>query len=178
MALYTCDFPSPLGTLKAGATHDGLCLLCFSDMPLYDVLRKRIQDTTGQNFQPGTLPVLEQLGAQLESYFAGTSDKLDVPLHLIGTSFQQSVWKAVRQIPLGRTMSYGALSKNVGSTEAVRAVAKANGDNPVLLLVPCHRVVGADGALTGYSGGILRKQWLLEHEQRLTGTAAPRLFPA
>jgi AraC family transcriptional regulator of adaptative response/methylated-DNA-[protein]-cysteine methyltransferase len=178
MSLYTCDISSPLGTLKAGATDDGVCLLCFSDMPLYDVLKKRVHDATGESFGPGKSRILEQLEAQLAAYFSGASATLDVPLHLIGTSFQQQVWKAVRAISSGSTISYGALSKQLGSTQAVRAVAKANGDNPVLLLVPCHRVVGADGSLTGYSGGLLRKQWLLEHEQRLAGTAVPRLFPA
>ena len=102
--------------------------------------------------------------AQLHAYFAGTLSEFDVPLELTGTSFQCEVWEALRAIPYGETISYGELAAHVGKPGASRAVGLANGRNPVGIIVPCHRVIGANGSLTGYGGGITRKAWLLEHE--------------
>jgi methylated-DNA-[protein]-cysteine S-methyltransferase len=102
--------------------------------------------------------------AQLHAYFAGTLSEFDVPLELAGTSFQREVWHALRAIPYGETISYGELADRVGKPSASRAVGLANGRNPVAIIVPCHRVIGADGSLTGYGGGLTRKAWLLEHE--------------
>jgi methylated-DNA-[protein]-cysteine S-methyltransferase len=106
----------------------------------------------------------EEVVAQLEAYFAGTLTGFDVPLALAGTDFQRRVWAALREIPYGETISYGELARRVGSPGAARAVGLANGRNPVGIIVPCHRVIGADGSLTGYGGGLPRKVWLLEHE--------------
>ncbi|HUP92458.1 MAG TPA: methylated-DNA--[protein]-cysteine S-methyltransferase [Solimonas sp.] len=107
--------------------------------------------------------------AQLVAYFAGELREFTLPMAPSGTSFQQTVWKALLDIPYGRTESYGALARRIGMPTAARAVGMANGHNPIGLIVPCHRVVGSDGSLTGYGGGIERKQWLLAHEagQRL-----------
>jgi methylated-DNA-[protein]-cysteine S-methyltransferase len=103
--------------------------------------------------------------AALETYFAGDLDALDsLEVETAGTPFQRSVWAALRRIPAGRTLSYGALAAEIGKPAAVRAVGLANGSNPIGVVVPCHRVIGADGALTGYGGGLPRKRWLLEHE--------------
>jgi methylated-DNA-[protein]-cysteine S-methyltransferase len=104
--------------------------------------------------------------AQLRAYFAGTRTTFELPLRGAGTPFQERVWHALRAIPFGRTESYGALAKRLGDANASRAVGMANGRNPISIIVPCHRVVGANGALTGYGGGLERKQWLLEHERR------------
>jgi methylated-DNA-[protein]-cysteine S-methyltransferase len=101
---------------------------------------------------------------QLRGYFAGTLRDFDVPLELCGTGFQREVWQALRGIPYGETISYGELAERVGRPSASRAVGLANGRNPVAIIVPCHRVIGADGSLTGYGGGLTRKAWLLEHE--------------
>ncbi len=140
------------------------------------MLRSRVEEALGAAFAPGSSVHLEHLHQQLAAYFAGTKAGFDLPLHWAGTPFQEAVWTALTALPPGRTCSYGALARTLGKPEAVRAVAKANGENPILLLVPCHRVVGAGGALTGYSGGLHRKQWLLEHERRVAGTAVPTLF--
>jgi methylated-DNA-[protein]-cysteine S-methyltransferase len=108
----------------------------------------------------------------LDGYFDGQIDALeDVPWATAGTDFQQKVWSALCEIPAGETWSYGQLARHIGSPRAVRAVGLANGSNPVAIVVPCHRVIGADGTLTGYGGGLERKEWLLKHE----GAIAPTL---
>ena len=104
--------------------------------------------------------------AQFREYFAGTRTSFDLPLAARGTAFQRQVWSALREIPFGETTSYGALAKTLGSPAASRAVGAANGRNPLSIVVPCHRVIGASGALTGYAGGTERKRWLLSHEAR------------
>jgi methylated-DNA-[protein]-cysteine S-methyltransferase len=117
-----------------------------------------------------------QLIVQLDSYFAGSPVEFDVPLSLNGTEFQRRVWRELRAIPLGETISYGELARRLGTPGASRAVGLANGRNPVSIVVPCHRVIGADGRLTGYGGGLERKAWLLRHEAEMCGDAAARLF--
>jgi methylated-DNA-[protein]-cysteine S-methyltransferase len=102
--------------------------------------------------------------AQLDAYFAGERSSFDLEMNLAGTSFQRSVWKQLNAIPYGETISYGELARRVGNPQASRAVGLANGRNPIAIIVPCHRVIGADGSLTGYGGGLERKTWLLEHE--------------
>lgn len=103
---------------------------------------------------------------QLTEYFAGARTTFDVPLRFEGTPFQRRVWQALTRIPFGTTMSYGELAKQVGTPKGSRAVGGANGRNPLVVIVPCHRVIGAGGALTGFGGGIPRKRWLLDHEGR------------
>jgi methylated-DNA-[protein]-cysteine S-methyltransferase len=111
------------------------------------------------------------LVAAMQAYFAGAVRSLDrIAVHFSGTSFQTSVWQALRAIPAGETTSYGALAKRLGQPGAMRAVGLANGANPIGVIVPCHRVIGADGSLTGYGGGIDRKRWLLAHEAHHSGT--------
>ncbi|MCE9603486.1 MAG: methylated-DNA--[protein]-cysteine S-methyltransferase [Planctomycetia bacterium] len=113
---------------------------------------------------------------QLAQYFAGVRRTFDVPLKLIGTPFQRHVWKELARIPYGTTISYGGLAQRVGNSNASRAVGNANGRNPISILVPCHRVVGSSGKLTGYAGGVDKKQWLLAWERGTTTTAAGYLF--
>jgi methylated-DNA-[protein]-cysteine S-methyltransferase len=108
---------------------------------------------------------------QLEEYFAGARTDFDVPLDLEGSPFQVAVWTALRAIPYGETTSYAGIARAVGRPDAVRAVGAANGRNPISIIVPCHRVVGADGSLTGYGWGVERKAWLLQHERIATGQA-------
>lgn len=110
--------------------------------------------------------VLPALREQLDGYFGGELEQFDVPLAAQGSDFQRRVWAALREIPYGQTWSYGELAARLGQPTASRAVGLANGRNPVSIVVPCHRVVGSTGALTGYGGGVERKRWLLEHEQR------------
>jgi methylated-DNA-[protein]-cysteine S-methyltransferase len=101
---------------------------------------------------------------ELAEYFAGTRTEFELPLQLVGSAFQRRVWTALRQIPFGRTASYGAIAASVGAPGAARAVGVANAQNPIAIIVPCHRVIGANGSLTGYGGGLPTKQWLLAHE--------------
>jgi methylated-DNA-[protein]-cysteine S-methyltransferase len=109
--------------------------------------------------------VLDRAEAELEEYFAGGRTEFTVPLRMASTSFFESVWQAVATIPFGETRSYADVARAIGRPSACRAVGMANGRNPLPLIVPCHRVVGANGTLTGYGGGLDRKRWLLEHEQ-------------
>ena len=107
---------------------------------------------------------LEDCVIQLNEYFEGDRKQFDLKLNPEGTEFQKKVWKLLEQIPYGKTISYLELSKQLGDVKAIRAVANANGKNPLWIIIPCHRVIGSDGSLTGYAGGLHRKQWLLEHE--------------
>lgn len=118
---------------------------------------------------PGTTGVLALAAAQLAEYFAGDRRTFGLPLAPLGTAFQQRVWEALLRIPYGETWSYGRLARELGSPSASRAVGAANGKNPLSIVVPCHRVVGATGALTGYAGGTAAKQWLLAHERGRAG---------
>lgn len=112
--------------------------------------------------------VLQEAVNQLTEYFDGKRTDFDFNLNPVGTEFQQKVWQALLEIPFGKTMSYLELSKKLGDVKAIRAVASANGKNPLWIVVPCHRVIGTDGSLTGYAGGLWRKKWLLEHENPTT----------
>ena len=114
---------------------------------------------------PDPTPELERAVFQLQQYFAGELKEFDLKLNPRGTDFQKRVWQALLRIPYGHTTSYMDLAKELGDPLAIRAVAAANGKNPLWILVPCHRVIGSDGSLTGYAGGLWRKKWLLEHEQ-------------
>lgn len=116
-----------------------------------------------------TIPsVLQEAVTQLRAYFEGQRTHFDFQLNPVGTEFQQKVWKGLCEIPFGKTMSYLELAKQLGDVKAIRAVASANGKNPLWIVVPCHRVIGTDGSLTGYAGGLWRKKWLLEHENPST----------
>jgi methylated-DNA-[protein]-cysteine S-methyltransferase len=110
--------------------------------------------------------VFAEVHSQLCAYFDGTLKKFDFPIHGIGTAFQQQVWQQLQKIPYGTTQTYGELARKIANPNASRAVGLANGRNPIGIIVPCHRVIGANGTLTGYAGGLWRKQWLLAHEQR------------
>ena len=151
MYLHTID--SPVGPLQLLATDTGLAAVHLpSGVPLSGT--------------PRVTPILEAAAAQLREYFAGTRTTFDLPLAASGTDFQQRVWRTLLAIPFGDTWSYGQLARSIGQPTASRAVGAANGANPIAIIVPCHRVIGANGTLTGYAGGMAMKQWLLAHEQR------------
>ena len=152
---------SPIGPLTAAERAGRVCLLHFgADGPAID----QIIDTWYPG-EPRARQPLPTTGDVLRRYFAGDLAALDtVPVELNGTPFQKKVWLALRRIPCGATISYGELARRIGTAAAVRAVGAANGANPVAVIVPCHRVIGSNGRLTGYGGGLDRKQWLLEHE--------------
>lgn len=153
--LYFSAVPSPIGELLLTSDGDaltGLYLENHKGGPALADHRRRDDDRLR--------PAVEQIAA----YFAGERETFDLPIALRGTEFQKSVWEALLAIPFGATVTYASLAKSIGAPAAVRAVGAAVGRNPVSIIVPCHRVVGSAGALTGYAGGIERKRWLLEHE--------------
>jgi len=158
--LYSTHIESPLGGITLAATDEGLAGVWFDR-------QRHWPDTSG--WQPDAEhPVLREAAAQLADYFAGKRQHFDLPLDLShGTGFQQAVWQALLAIPAGRTISYGALSAGIGKPAAVRAVGAAVGRNPISVIVPCHRVLGTNGSLTGYAGGLERKSALLELEGAL-----------
>jgi AraC family transcriptional regulator of adaptative response/methylated-DNA-[protein]-cysteine methyltransferase len=153
--------------MLAGATEEGICLLEFTDRPMLETQFARLQTRLNAKMLPGESQWFPQLDGQLQEYFSGNRTEFDLPLIVPGTEFQQRVWSALREIPYGRTRSYAEQAESIGQPSAVRAVARANGDNRLSILIPCHRVIGADGKLTGYGGGLWRKQRLLELEERI-----------
>ncbi len=158
---------SPLGPLTVVVEDDHLVGL-YVEQGLAKALERSA--TLGTPSDPEDVPLLRAVADQLAAYFRGELTEFDLPVAATGTPFQQRVWDALRQIPYGETRSYGQLAAEIGNPAASRAVGAANGRNPVSIVVPCHRVIGADGSLTGYGGRIWRKQWLLEHERRMATT--------
>jgi AraC family transcriptional regulator of adaptative response/methylated-DNA-[protein]-cysteine methyltransferase len=159
---------TPLGPMLVGGTDDSLCLLEFVDRRMLETQLQRLRDRLGAVLIPGSNPVTGAAEEELAAYFARELSQFSVPLEAPGTEFQQTVWQALREIPYGTTSSYGDLARNIGRPTAVRAVARANGDNRIAIMIPCHRVIGSDGTLTGYGGGLWRKQRLLELESGQT----------
>ena len=155
---------TPLGPMLAGATDEGICLLEFVDRRMLETQISRLGKALKAKIVPGSHPYFDLLSGQLDEYFCGTRREFDIPLVLPGTPFQQKVWAGLQSIPYGSTRSYKGQAEAIGSPQAVRAVAKANGDNRIAILIPCHRVIGANGELVGYGGGLLRKQYLLQLE--------------
>jgi methylated-DNA-[protein]-cysteine S-methyltransferase len=153
---------SPLGTVEICGSEAGISAVSLLDeeIPASE-----------------TLPsVLTECARQLEAYFEGSRKEFSVPLDPKGTEFQRQVWEELSRISFGTTVSYSAIARKLGDVKKIRAVGMANGKNPLAIIVPCHRVIGADGALVGYAGGLWRKKWLLEHEGVRTGSAQTRLF--
>jgi AraC family transcriptional regulator of adaptative response/methylated-DNA-[protein]-cysteine methyltransferase len=160
---------TPLGPMLAGATDEGLCLLEFVDRRMLETQLANLRRRLRAELVPGSNKHFESLSVQIEEYFAGTRKQFDLPLVLTGTPFQQKVWEGLLAIPYGTTRSYGKQAAMLGRPRAVRAVARANGENRIAIIIPCHRVVGKDGRLTGYGGGLWRKQYLLDHERAHRG---------
>jgi AraC family transcriptional regulator of adaptative response/methylated-DNA-[protein]-cysteine methyltransferase len=158
---------TPLGPMLAGGTDEGICLLEFIDRRMLETQVRRVSQRLNAEVLPGTCVHFAALQAQLEEYFAGRRRQFDLPLVLAGTDFQQKVWTILQEIPYGETRSYKQQAERLGKPEAIRAVARANGDNRISILIPCHRVIGANGELVGYGGGLWRKQYLLTLESRI-----------
>jgi AraC family transcriptional regulator, regulatory protein of adaptative response / methylated-DNA-[protein]-cysteine methyltransferase len=155
---------TPLGPLLMGTTETGVALLEFTDRRMLATQLQRLERKLGCVFVPGDTAVGRQMEQELAAYFAGKLREFHTPLEPAGTDFQHAVWRVLKSIPYAQTRSYGDQARALGRPTAVRAVARANGDNPICIVVPCHRVIGADGTLTGYGGGLWRKKWLLHHE--------------
>lgn len=147
--------PSPVGPIAIHANDEAVNAVSF--------LKK--EDTADK--KPSDHPLIQKCIEQLEEYFAGTRRIFDLPLQQNGSPFQQNVWQHLLQIDYGKTISYLELSKRIGDVKAIRAVGTTNGKNQIAIIVPCHRVIGSDGSLTGYAGELWRKKWLLEHEGKV-----------
>lgn len=166
---------TPLGPMLAIADEAALVLLEFVDRRGLETELKRLR--VSASIVPGRNAPIDAIERELGDYFDGTSHRFETPIQLHGTPFQRTVWERLRSIEPGRTLSYAGLATAVERPTAVRAVAQANGANQLALIVPCHRVINADGQLGGYAGGIPRKQWLLDHERRHWGSGGEiRLF--
>lgn len=160
-------YESPCGVLALGSLGDRLCLCDWQAESHRGRVDRRLQSLLGAEFVTGTSLVTEAAAAQLDSYFAGERPAFDVPLLFTGTDFQKKVWEALLAIPYGTTVSYGELARRIGMPSAVRAVANANGANPMSIFAPCHRVIGSDRSLTGYGGGLEVKEYLLKLEKAI-----------
>lgn len=163
---------TPIGTMLAVADEAGLRLLEFASRPALPDELARLERRLGP-IGFGATAVVDGLRTQLAAYFAGERVRFDIPVAQPGTAFQASVWAALERIPAGETRTYGELARSLDRPEAVRAVAGANGANTIAILVPCHRLIGADGSLVGYGGGLPRKRWLIAHERRFAQLRAP-----
>jgi AraC family transcriptional regulator of adaptative response/methylated-DNA-[protein]-cysteine methyltransferase len=162
--ITTARILTPLGPMLAGATDEGICLLEFVDRRMLETQLTRLSRLFKARIVPGAHKHFDGLSKQLNEYFSGNRKTFDVPLVLPGTEFQKKVWAELQSIPFGYTRSYKEQAYAIGSPLAIRAVAKANGDNRIAILIPCHRVIGANGEMVGYGGGLWRKQYLLKHE--------------
>lgn len=160
-------FDTPLGAMIAVSDKRHLLLLEFFERKSLVTELKALQKGSNGSIGVGRFEPTEQINAEISAYFRGESARFETPLAPLGTTFSKSVWAKLREIPVGATQSYGDIAKQIGQPTATRAVARANGANPIAIVVPCHRVIGADGSLTGYGGGLWRKRWLIEHEAML-----------
>jgi methylated-DNA-[protein]-cysteine S-methyltransferase len=151
----TSYMTSPIGTLVLRSNGSALTRLSIAD-----------DEESGADAAGEVDTILASARAQLDAYFDNRLTEFDLPLEAAGTEFQQRVWASLRSIPFGETISYAELARRVGNPKAMRAVGAANGRNPLMIVIPCHRVIGADGSLTGFGWGIDRKRWLLDHERR------------
>jgi methylated-DNA-[protein]-cysteine S-methyltransferase len=152
MQIFSTIIASPIGQIEIKATKEHILSILFTE------------DNIGFEHQQKLPSVLSVCTKELSAYFAGNLKKFTVPILFEGTVFQQKVWHSLTTIPYGRTISYLQLSKQIGDVKAIRAVGTTNGKNQLSIVVPCHRVIGSNGSLTGYSGGLWRKKWLLNHE--------------
>jgi methylated-DNA-[protein]-cysteine S-methyltransferase len=151
--MYTAYYNSPIGIVEIVSDEDSILRLDFVETA-----------GCGAEKMPA---ILEDALKQVEEYFKGTRKAFDLKLSLNGTEFQQKVWSQLREVPYGATVSYGEIAKAINNTKGCRAVGGANNKNKIAIIIPCHRVVGADGSLTGYAGGLWRKEWLLKHEKHI-----------
>lgn len=151
---YQIDYPSPIGAIKITGTDQAIIAITFTE-----------KESVETPFHSDVPQVIKNCYTQLDEYFAGKRHKFSVPYYLDGTHFQGEVWRALTTIPYGETRSYQDIAVSIQNEKAVRAVGHANGKNKLNIIIPCHRLIGANGNLTGYAGGIWRKKWLLEHEK-------------
>jgi len=162
--ISVCLLGSPLGPMVAACTSRGLTLLEFGNLEQIEKDLKQLCSQTTMMWRLENHPILQQTAKELEAYFAGSLKRFSVPLDPQGNDFAQSVWQILLEIPYGTTWSYKQQADIMNNPLAIRAIASANGRNPVAIIIPCHRVIGTNGQLTGYAGGLEKKKWLLQFE--------------
>ena len=158
-------YHSPCGEMILGSYDGKLCLCDWVDGRRRTAVDQRLQKCLKAEYVEGISDVIEKARHQLNEYFKNQRREFDIPLLFVGTDFQKKVWNELLKIPYGKTISYGDLAKRIGMPKSVRAVANANAVNALSIIVPCHRIIGSDGSLTGYGGGLERKRFLLELEK-------------
>ncbi|MGD0581886.1 MAG: methylated-DNA--[protein]-cysteine S-methyltransferase [Bacteroidales bacterium] len=174
--IVTGIIETPIGKMVAGSVKEGICLLEFTDRKMlnteYKILARYLKDEISEGYSIH----IENITSELEEYFEGNRKTFSVPLVFAGTDFQKLVWNELMRIPFGATRSYTRQAEAIGDSSSVRAVANANGMNKISIVVPCHRVIGENGHLTGYGGGLWRKKWLLDHEKKFSGQPVSLTF--
>lgn len=161
-------YNSPCGEIVLASMGDELCLCDWNEMPCAERNKHRLTKYMNAVFRVETSDVLEQTKKQLDEYFTGTRKAFDIPLHPVGTEFQQQVWNTLLKIPYGETRSYKDIALSIANPKGIRAVAQAIGANGISILIPCHRVIGSNHSLTGFAGGIEAKRILLEIEREMS----------
>lgn len=167
--IKTAVIETPLGDMKAAAVKEGVCFLAFADSQNLDSELEELARIFGKEIVSGNNLHLRTLKRQLKDYFKGKRKEFSVKIVTPGTEFQTEVWNGLKLIPYGSTISYHEQAERLNNRGAIRAVGHANGSNRIAIIIPCHRVIGADGSLTGYGGGLERKRWLLDHEKKFSG---------
>jgi methylated-DNA-[protein]-cysteine S-methyltransferase len=186
MITYYSIFDSPIGPLLLTSDGTNITRLFMNDHDGGPTANADFAESKNNRAKFGSLPlrdwqqddnlqIIQTARKQIEEFFGGKRQSFELPLKPDGSEFQRQVWMELTRIPFGKTISYGELAKRIGKPDAPRAVGLANGKNPISIIVPCHRVIGASGKLTGYGGGLDRKVWLLEHEASVSGTKQPEL---
>jgi AraC family transcriptional regulator of adaptative response/methylated-DNA-[protein]-cysteine methyltransferase len=163
---YQTQIDTPLGGMLAVADDEGLVMLEFADRPGLDRQIERLAVKTHAPILAGTAEPIRSIVRELEAYFEGSLTEFQTKFHLGGTPFQRQAWRQLMRIPYGETRSYTAEAAAIGKPTACRAVANANGANQLAIVIPCHRIIQINGALGGYAGGVMRKQWLINHERK------------
>lgn len=165
--IITSIFKNDYGELIIGSFEEQLCLCDWRYRKTRASIDQRIQSGLQAEYEEGESTVIKETTRQLKAYFSGDLTKFDLPLLLVGSDFHKQIWELLLQIPYGKTISYSGLTEKYGDANAIRAVASANGANAISIIVPCHRILGSDGSLTGYAGGLLTKKKLLKLEKAL-----------
>lgn len=163
--IYTTRYTSPCGVLILGALGNQICLCDWLREKRGELVTNRLKRLLRAEMVEGSAPILDEAVRQLDEFFAQKRKSFDLPLLFVGTDLQKAVWHELQKIPFGQTISYAEMARRIGNPKAVRAVANANGANAMAVIVPCHRVVGSDGSLTGFAGGITAKRFLLDLER-------------
>lgn len=176
MNINTTEISTPLGPMIAGATSTGVCLLEFTNRIRLEREFTDLQKLLNAEMAPGRNEHLDQLEAELDEYFEGKRKVFTVPLHMPGNEFAQAVWKTLLEIPYGTTCSYKEQAEIMKNPKAIRAIASTNGRNRLAIIVPCHRVIGSNGTMTGYAAGVDKKKWLLKFERSNSEVPKGSLF--